>query len=82
MRLRQHRPPWGHHRRHEPVHGADHIERAAERLGYAMDGQFYGRRDGMIEDPFGHIWDITTVIRDIAPGDMQQVFDDWLKSQA
>lgn len=44
--------------------------------------QFYGERDGRIEDPFGHVWVIGTMLRDVPPGEMQRLFEEWLKQQA
>ena len=34
--------------------------------------QFYGDRNGGIEDPFGHHWFISTHIRDVSPEEMKQ----------
>lgn len=44
--------------------------------------EFYGQRDGRIEDPFGHVWIIGTYLRDVPPAEMQRLFEEWLKSQA
>jgi PhnB protein len=32
--------------------------------------QFYGDRSGTIEDPFGHVWTISTHVEDIPPEEM------------
>jgi PhnB protein len=34
--------------------------------------QFYGDRNGQIEDPFGHIWGVATHVEDVAPEEMQR----------
>jgi PhnB protein len=34
--------------------------------------QFYGDRNGAIEDPFGHQWFIATHIRDVSPEEMKE----------
>jgi PhnB protein len=34
--------------------------------------QFYGDRNGNIEDPFGHHWCISTHIRDVSPQEMKE----------
>ncbi len=44
--------------------------------------QFYGQRDGRIEDPFGHVWIVSTFLKDVSPADMQRLFEEWLKQQA
>ncbi len=34
--------------------------------------QFYGDRSGRLEDPFGHVWLISTHIEDVSPEEMQK----------
>lgn len=34
--------------------------------------QFYGDRNGTIEDPFGHKWTIATHVEDVAPAEIQR----------
>src|SRR5579862_9290817 len=34
--------------------------------------QFYGDRSGTLEDPFGHIWTISTHVEDVAPEELQR----------
>ena len=38
--------------------------------------QFYGDRNGSIEDPFGHQWFIATHIRDVSPEEMKEAMAD------
>jgi len=33
----------------------------------AVQTQFYGDRSGTFEDPFGHIWTLTTHVEDVSP---------------
>lgn len=35
-----------------------------------MADQFYGDRSGMVEDPFGHTWNISTHVKDLTPAQM------------
>jgi PhnB protein len=35
--------------------------------------RFYGRRSGVLRDPFGHRWTISTVIEDVSPKEMQRL---------
>ena len=41
--------------------------------------QFYGDRSGRIEDPFGHVWIISTHIEDVSDKEMQKRFKNWMK---
>jgi PhnB protein len=37
-----------------------------------VGNQFYGDRSGTLEDPFGHIWTISTHVEDVAPEEMKR----------
>lgn len=37
-----------------------------------IQNQFYGDRSGMITDPFGHIWNVSTHIEDVTPEETQK----------
>jgi PhnB protein len=37
-----------------------------------LTNQFYGDRSGTIEDPFGHVWTISTHIEDVSPEEMER----------
>jgi PhnB protein len=34
--------------------------------------QFYGDRSGTLEDPFGHVWTLTTHVEDVSPDEMKK----------
>ena len=34
--------------------------------------QFYGDRSGTVEDPFGHVWILTTHVEDVSPEEMRR----------
>lgn len=36
----------------------------------AVENQFYGDRSGMLQDPFGHCWNIATHVEDVPPEEM------------
>ncbi len=38
----------------------------------AIEDKFYGDRMGSIEDPFGHIWHVSTHIEDVSPEEMEK----------
>jgi PhnB protein len=38
--------------------------------------QFWGDRHGIIEDPFGHRWSISTHIRDLSPEELKKAADE------
>lgn len=37
-----------------------------------IQNQFYGDRSGMMVDPFGHIWNLSTHIEDVSPEEMNK----------
>jgi PhnB protein len=43
--------------------------------------QFYGDRSGRLEDPFGHIWLVSTHIEDVSPEEMQKRMDAYSQGQ-
>lgn len=34
--------------------------------------QFYGDRSGTVEDPFGHVWTVSTHVEDVSPEEMER----------
>ena len=34
--------------------------------------QFYGDRNGVFEDPFGHSWTVSTHVEDVSPEEMKR----------
>jgi PhnB protein len=38
-----------------------------------LGDRFYGRRSGVLRDPFGHRWTISTVIEEVSPAEMQRL---------
>ncbi len=44
---------------------------AGARIIYPIDDQFYGRREGRVEDPFGYQWKISTFIEEVSVDEMQ-----------
>lgn len=37
-----------------------------------VQDQFYGDRNGFIQDPFGHLWCVATHVEDVSPKDMEE----------
>jgi len=37
-----------------------------------VQNQFYGDRSGTFEDPFGHVWTISTHVEDVSPEEMDK----------
>jgi PhnB protein len=37
-----------------------------------VQDQFYGDRSGLLEDPFGHVWNLATHVEDVAAEEMQR----------
>lgn len=54
---------------------------AGSKLIYPIQDQFYGERQGRIEDPFGHQWMISTHIEDVSVEEMQVRLVKWWEEQ-
>jgi len=37
-----------------------------------VQDQFYGDRNGFIQDPFGHLWGVATHVEDVSPQEMNE----------
>jgi PhnB protein len=37
-----------------------------------VQDQFYGDRNGFIQDPFGHLWGVATHVEDVSPEEMKE----------
>lgn len=51
------------------------VQRAAElgaKILKPVQDQFYGDRNGFIQDPFGHLWVIATHVEDVSPEQMKE----------
>jgi PhnB protein len=44
--------------------------------------QFYGDRSGRLQDPFGHLWTISTHKEDVSEQEMKTRMADWTKKQS
>ncbi|MCI0661061.1 MAG: VOC family protein [Acidobacteria bacterium] len=68
------------------VEDVDSVVKQAEGAGAKLlspvADQFYGDRSGKLQDPYGHLWYISTHKEDVAPEEMQKRHDDYLKKQA
>ena len=47
---------------------------AGAKLVKAVADQFYGERSGQVEDPFGHVWHVSTKTEEITAEEMQRRF--------
>lgn len=54
---------------------------AGAKLLRPVQDQFYGDRSGRLEDPFGHVWIISTHKEDVSPADVRKRYDDYMKQQ-
>ena len=63
---------------HLQVENVDEFMRRAVAAGAtqlrAPKDEFYGERSGMLADPFGHRWQVTTHIEDVSTEEMQKRF--------
>lgn len=44
--------------------------------------QFYGDRSGTLQDPFGHVWTLSTHVEDVAPDEMRRRAEKYMQQQA
>jgi PhnB protein len=59
---------------------ADAVD-AGARLVRAIEDKFYGDRNGTIEDPFGHVWHVSTRKEDLSPAEMKRRGEEAAKKQ-
>ena len=50
----------------------DRAVRAGGVVKRKVTNQFYGDRSGTIEDPFGHMWTLSTHVEDVSPDEMRK----------
>ena len=58
---------------------ADQAVAAGAKLLTPIANQFYGDRSCRIEDPFGHVWLVSTHIEDVSPEEIQRRVDAQMK---
>jgi PhnB protein len=46
---------------------------------FPISDQFYGDRGGRLQDPFGHMWIVSTHKEDVAPDEMSRRVAEWMK---
>jgi PhnB protein len=44
---------------------------------FAIEDQFYGDRQGRVQDPFGHLWVITQKLEELSPEEVQRRIDNY-----
>jgi len=44
--------------------------------------QFYGDRSGRLQDPFGHVWLVSTHVEDVSPEEMQKRMEAFSQSES
>jgi PhnB protein len=61
---------------HVYVDDVDAVVRSAVAAGATVvrevENQFYGDRSGLVEDPFGHLWNVGTHVEDVAPEELRR----------
>jgi len=53
---------------------------AGAKVVFPIDDWFYGDRGGRLEDPFGHMWIVSTHKEDVAPEEMARRAEEWMKA--
>jgi PhnB protein len=54
---------------------------AGAKVIFPLNDQFYGYRQGRLEDPYGHLWIISTRIEEVSPEEMNRRMEAWMKQQ-
>lgn len=60
----------------------DWVDRAVDngaKIVRPVADHFYGDRAGMVEDPFGHLWHISTRQENVSPEEMKRRFSEMMK---
>lgn len=52
---------------------------AGAKVIFPIADQFYGDRGGRLQDPFGHMWIVSTHKEDMAPQEMTRRAEEWMK---
>jgi PhnB protein len=47
-----------------------------------VSNQFYGDRSGRIQDPFGHLWIVSSHVEDVAPEEMERRMKEFMSKAA
>jgi PhnB protein len=62
----------------DDAHGvARRMQELGAKLLVPVEDQFYGERQGRLQDPFGHIWLLTQKIEDLSPEEVQRRIDNY-----
>ena len=55
-----------------------HAVKEGARLIFPAKDQFYGDRSARFEDPFGHMWLVSTSLRKIPPREVERIFNEMM----
>ena len=56
-------------------------EAAGAKILIPIANQFYGDRSGRLEDPFGHVWLVSTHVEDVSPEEMEKRMQEYSKNE-
>lgn len=59
----------------DPDAVAEEIVRRGGRVIFPIADQFYGHREGRIEDPYGHVWILSKLLEELSPEEIQRRVD-------
>lgn len=60
---------------------AARMQQAGAHVVFPINDQFYGKREGRLVDPFGHIWIISQPIEKLSHQEIQSRVDNFLRKQ-
>jgi len=59
----------------------DRAMAAGAKVKQPVQDKFYGDRNGVLADPFGHVWTIATHKEDLTPEEVGKRAEQWMKTQ-
>jgi PhnB protein len=60
---------------------AARMQAAGAQVVFPINDQFYGKREGRLMDPFGHLWIISQPLEALSHAEIQKRVDNFLRSQ-
>ncbi|MDH3623599.1 MAG: VOC family protein [Myxococcales bacterium] len=64
----------------DPDSVADRAEQHGAKILIPVADQFYGHREGRIRDPFGHLWILSRITKEMTPAEIQRGVDEFRKT--
>jgi PhnB protein len=60
---------------------AARMQAAGAQIVFPINDQFYGKREGRLMDPFGHLWIVSQPLEELSHAEIQKRVDNFLRTQ-